>query len=175
MAVAAIPYVMAAMAAAGSIVQGQQAKYTAEAEQENQANNNKSIKNAAVAQYGDLSKGEQDTMENANLEGLDNQRKFIEARSRVNALAGASGTYGGSIDSSLRDLRQTRGHNMENIKSNRDVALHEVKQQAEQIRYGAGARLQNRVFSKPSSGMIAFQGISSGASAYVGSGGTFGD
>lgn len=155
---------------AGTALSMQNQKNIAEAEQELQAQNNAAIDRAAIAQYGDLSAAEDSIQEQASLEGLEQQKAAIQAKGRVNVLAASSGTYGGSIDSMLRDINATRGQNLTTIAKNRSTQLKEVKLQAEQIRYGAAANKSNRIFSKPSSGeMIAgvgLAGIQSGLSSY---------
>lgn len=171
---AAAPFIMMAVAAASTVAQSIQAGKTADAQAAAQEANNKSLSLAAVEQYNDLSPAERDIMESNNREGLEQQKQYIQSQGRVNLLAGSSGTYGGSVDSMLRDLTQTRGQNMATLQQNRTNQLAEIKTQAEQIRYGARANMTNRVFSKPSIALTAFSAVSSGASAYVGAGGSFG-
>lgn len=173
---AAIPvaYLVAASIATSVATAGismQQQKYNAEAQQEMQEQNNAAIDRAAIAQYGDLSAAEDSIQEQAALEGLEQQKAAIQAKGRVNVLAASSGTYGGSIDSMLRDITATRGQNLSTIAKNRSTQLKEVKLQAEQIRYGAAASKSNRVFSKPSSGemvaSVGLAGLQAGLSSYA--------
>lgn len=164
---AAVPIMigMAALSAASAGVSMQQQKYTAEAEQELQVQNNREIDRAAVRQYSDLSKQENEIQETAALESLEQQKQFIQARGRQLTMASATGTYGSSVDAMLRDLTQTKGQNLEQIRRNRATQLDDVRTQAEQIRFGARAQKGNRIFSKPSAGQF---GLAVGSAAVSG-------
>lgn len=159
---------------ASGIISGMQSRYDAEAQQEIQKNNNREIDRVAVANYSDLSRAETSIQESAALESLEQQKAYFKARGRVNVLAGSSGTAGGSVDSILRDLNQTKGQNISTITKNRRTQLDEIALQAEQIRQGAKASKSNRIFSKPSGGLIALNAVAQTADAgakYMGAGG----
>lgn len=159
---------------ASGIISGMQSRYDAEAQQEIQKNNNKEIDRAAVANYSDLSRAESSIQEGAALASLEQQKAYFKARGKATILAGASGTAGGSVDSILRDLNQTRGQNIATITKNRRTQLDEVALQAEQIRQSAKASKSNRIFSKPSGGLIALNAVAQTADAtskYLGAGG----
>lgn len=162
----AIGVVMAVMAVASTVYSGVQARKQAEAQEEQQRINNEVTMQSAVAQMGDLDAATKDTNEDASEEGLKTQADYIRNVSQVNLMAGASGTYGGSVDSMLRDLKTTRGRNMSAIVKNRDTQLGEIQKQAEQIRYGARANMDTRMFNKPSGFGIGLSAVASGVSAY---------
>lgn len=168
---AAVPIVMAVMAAASSGIQMQQQKLNMEAEEELQAQNNQELDRAAVRQYDELSAAEREIQTQASLDSLSVQKQYIQARGRQAAMSGASGTYGSSVDAMLRDLNQTRGQNLGTINHNREVQLKDIQLQAEQIRYGARAQKGNRIFNKPTTGQIGLAMASSATSAYYGAGG----
>jgi len=166
-ALVALPYVMAAVSAAGAIYSGVQQKNTVEAEEAQQAINNKNTTEAAIAAMGDLSPAQRDINHDSAEEGLKAQAEYIRNVSQVNVVSGASGTYGGSVDSMLRDLKTTRGRNMSAIVQNRNTQLAEVQKQAEQIRYGARANQDTRTFNKPSGFGIAVSAVGAGAQGYA--------
>ena len=174
MAVAALPFILGGLSAAQVFVQAEQTKLNAEAQAKAQEQNNQSIRLAAVQQYDDLSRAERDVIEQADLESLDQQRQHIQAQGRVNAMAGASGTYGGSVDSVLRDLVQTRGRNVAAIRSNKKTQLDDIRVQSEAIRFGARAQQGNRVFTKPKAGLVALSAGTAALSSYSAAGGRFG-
>ena len=161
-ALVALPYVMAAVSAAGAIYSGVQQKNTVEAEEAQQAINNKNTTEAAIAAMGDLSPAQRDINHDSAEEGLKAQAEYIRNVSQVNVVSGASGTYGGSVDSMLRDLKTTRA-----IVQNRNTQLAEVQKQAEQIRYGARANQDTRTFNKPSGFGIAVSAVGAGAQGYA--------
>lgn len=166
---AALPVVpvmigMAALSAASAGVQMQQQKYTAQAEQDLQAQNNAELDKAAIRQYSDLSVTEDEIQEQSALESLEQQKQYIQARGRQLVMAGASGTYGSSVDAMLRDLTQTKGKNLQIINRNRESQLKDIQTQAEQIRYGARAQKGNRIFNKPTLGQFAVTVGAAGAS-----------
>lgn len=159
---------------ASGVISGLQSRYDAEAQQKAQEVNNKEIDKTAVANYSDLSKAEVSIQEQAGLSSLEQQKAYFKARGKVNVLSGASGTAGGSVDSILRDLNQTKGQNIATITKNRRTQLDEIALQSEQIRQGAKASKSNRIFSKPSGGLIALNAIAQTADAgakYMGAGG----
>lgn len=174
MAVAAIPFILAGLSAASVVVQSNQQKAFAEAQAKAQDQNNKAIRASAIQQYDDLSRSERDAIDQADLESLEQQKLAIQAQGRVNVMSGASGTYGGSVDSVLQDLVQTRGKNIAAIRSNRDTQLEDIRIQSEGIRFGARARQGNRVFAKPRSGIVALQAVTAGVGSYAQAGGRFG-
>jgi biopolymer transport protein ExbD len=161
-----IPYIMAAVAAAGAAASGIQQRQLAEAQEEAQDKNNKQLALDAVAQYADLSAAEKDVHEESLDSSLQQQRAFLQAKGEIEVVAGASGTSGGSVDQMLRDLTQTKGRNLAAISNNRRNALSEIKVQAEQIRYGARARMTSRIFQKPSIGLIALNAANAGMQGY---------
>jgi len=170
----------AASAAAGglnvasSVAGGLQARYDAEAQQAVQAQNNKEIDKAALANYSDLSRAETSIQEQAGLESLEQQKAYFKTRGQVLVASGANGMSGGSVDTILSDLNRTKGINLATITKNRRTQLDEIALQAEQIRQGAKASKSNRIFSKPSGGMIALNAAAntaSSASNYLKTGG----
>lgn len=162
----ALPYIMAAVAVAGSVYAGVQQQNLADAEEAQQDKNNKNTTEAAIAAMGDLSPAQRDIQNDSAEEGLKSQADYIRNVSQVNLMSGASGTYGGSVDSMLRDLATTRGRNMSQIVKNRDTQLQDIQKQAEQIRYGARANQDTRLFNKPSGFGIAVSAIGAGAQGY---------
>lgn len=151
-----------ALAAAPSIIGGIQQRKMAEANKKAQDQQNEQLRVAAIQQYDDLSAEEISIREQSNLTGLEQQKQLLRAQAAENNIAGASGTYGGSVDSIMSDLRQTKGKNMASINNQRSAQLDGIKQQAESIRYGARAQMSNRIFHKPSWGEI---GLSAGVAA----------
>ena len=170
----AIPFILAGLTTAQVVMQGQEQKAMAEAQTKAQEQNNKSLRLAAVQQYDDLSRAERDAIDQSDRESLAQQKQALQAQGRINVMSGASGTYGGSVDSVLHDLVQTRGKNVAAIRSNRDTNLEDIRIQSEAIRFGARANQGNRIFSKPSSGAIALGAATSGLNSYAGAGGRFG-
>lgn len=164
----AIPVIMVVMSVATAVYSGVQQQQQAKAEEEQQNLNNKATMDSAIASYGDLTPQERDIETEAANGGLKAQSEYLRSVGSMNLVSGASGTYGGSVDSMLRDLKTTRGKNMSDVVSNRTTELDNVKAQAEQIRYGARANMQTRVFSKPSAlgiGLSAVSAAASGASS----------
>lgn len=164
--VAALPWIMMAVSAASAIYSGVQQGKVADANAEAQEKNNEALRVAAIQQYDDLSPAERDINEQSLEEGLAQKKQLIKERSRINLLAGASGTYGGSVDSMLSDLTRNYGQNISTIIRNRDTRLSEVAVQAEQIRYGARAQMTNRVFNKPSGVAIALDTAAAAGQGY---------
>lgn len=162
----AIPIITLVVAVAGSVYAGVKQQQMVNAEEEQQAINNKITTESAIAAMGDLSPAQRDINHDAAEEGIKSQADYIRNVSQVNLLSGASGTYGGSVDSMLRDLKTTRGRNMSAIVQNRNTQLAEVQKQADQIRYGARAQQDTRIFNKPSGFGIAVSAAGAGMQGY---------
>jgi hypothetical protein len=164
---AAIMVAAIVVSVASSVYSGMQASAQANAEEEQQRLNNKSTMEAAIASYGDLTPQERDIDAEAAQGGLKAQSEYLRSVGDMNLISGASGTYGGSVDSMLRDLKTTRGRNMSDVVANRSTELANVAAQAESIRYGARANMQTRIISKPTAlgmGLDAAGAAASGAS-----------
>lgn len=166
---------MGAQAAAGaagglntlaSFAGGMQARYNAEAEQKLQDQNNKEIDKAALENYSELSATEVSINRAAGESSLDQQKAFFKARGQQLVSSGASGTAGGSVDMVMKDLVATKGKNLSNIAFNRRQQLDEVVSQAKAIQQGAKAAKSNRIFNKPSMGMIALNTAAQAAESY---------
>lgn len=162
----AIPAIMLVVTVASAVYAGVSARNQASAEEEQQRLNNKSTSEAAVASYGDLSASERDLDTEAAQGGIKAQSEYLRSVGNMNVISGASGTYGGSVDSMLRDLKTTRGRNMSDVVANHTTGLDNVAAQAEQIRYGARANMQTRIFNKPSALGIGLGAVSAGADGY---------
>lgn len=150
-----------------SFAGGMQARYNAEAEQALQKQNNDEIDKAALENYSELSRSETEINRAAGESSLEQQKAFFKARGQQLVSSGASGTAGGSVDMVLKDLTSTRGKNLSTISFNRRQQLDEVVSQAESIRQGAKAAKSNRIFNKPSMGMIALNTAASAAEGYT--------
>ena len=167
MPVAAV-VVMTVISVASAVYSGVQQQKQANAEEEQQRINNKATMDAAIASYGDLTPQERDIDAEAAQGGLRAQAEYLRSVGDLNLISGASGTYGGSVDSMLRDLKTTRGRNMSDVVANRTTELDNVAAHAESIRYGARANMQTRVISKPTAlgiGLNAAGAAAQGASA----------
>ena len=123
----AIPWVLASIGTATAIKSGLDQRRAAEAQEDLQEAQNLNMRKAAAQQYNDLIPAQRDVFEAAGEESIGAQAAHFQARGRVNALAGASGTHGGAVDSMLRDLRVTHGRNLRNIAHNRDVELDSIR------------------------------------------------
>lgn len=162
----AIPIVMMVVAVAASVYSSVQASNMADAESEQQRLNNEATMEGAVASYGDLTPRERDIDKEASDGGIKAQADYLRSVGNMNVMSGASGTYGGSVDSMLRDLKTTRGRNMSDVVANRTTELDNVKAQAESIRYGARANMQTRLFSKPTGVGMALGAVGAAGSGY---------
>ena len=163
----AIPIITLVVAAGSAIYSGISASNQAHNEEEQQRLNNESTMKSAVESYGDLTAHERDADKEEARGGIKAQSDYLRSVGEMNVMSGASGTYGGSIDSMLRDLKTTRGRNISDVVANRTTELDNVKAQAEQIRYGARANMQTRVFSKPSAVGIGLSAVGAGAQGYA--------
>lgn len=163
----AIPIVMAVVAVASTVYGSVQASNLANAEEDQQRLNNQATMEGAIASYGDLSAHDRDINKEATDGGIKAQAEYLRSVGNMNVVSGASGTYGGSVDSMLRDLKTTRGRNMSDVVANRTTELDNVKSQADQIRYGARANMQTRIFSKPTVVGTALSAIGAGASGFT--------
>jgi hypothetical protein len=163
----AIPIITLVVAAGSAIYSGVAASNQANNEEEQQRLNNESTMKAAVESYGDLTPKERDADKEAAAGGIKAQSDYLRSVGEMNVMSGASGTYGGSIDSMLRDLKTTRGRNISDVVANRTTELDNVRAQAEQIRYGARANMQTRVFSKPSAVGTGLSAVGAGAQGYA--------
>lgn len=150
----------------GTYMSGRQERYNAEAQEALQAQNNREIDKAALENYSELSRAETGINMQAGESSLEQQKAFFKARGQQLVSSGASGTAGGSVDMVLRDLNTTKGKNLSTISYNRRQQLDEVVSQAESIRQGAKAAKSNRIFNKPSMGMIALNTAATAANSY---------
>lgn len=135
-----------------------------------QSENNKAMAIAAADSYDDLSPAEIDAQRQASELGLQNQADAIQAKGRVNVFAAASGTMGGSVDSSLFDIEATKDRNVNDILRQREAGLHSIKQQAESIRVGATQGQNRTAIEQPSwlqTGIQMGQQVVSGFDKYM--------
>jgi hypothetical protein len=167
MGVAAVPYIMMAVSAAAAAQQGMQARAQAKRQERAQSENNYIIRKAAAESYGDVAKAEEDIQVERHEMSLKNTAAFIKARGQVKVMAGATGTYGGAVDSMIRDLNQTRGANMGTLAHNTEVQLDKIRTQQENIRYGAQRQQGTQAFAKPSGFSIALSSIGAGMKGYA--------
>lgn len=164
---AAVPWIMGAMSVASAGVGMIQQSRIASAQQDAQDEQNKQIRMNAAQQYGELGAAEKEAQQESLDQGIAQQKELLQSKGRVNLLAGASGTYGGAVDSMLSDLDTSYGDNLSTITRNRNTQLEDIRTQAENIRYGAQRQQGTRVFSKPS-GVSAVAGLAmAGASGYM--------
>lgn len=164
----AVPAILAAVSAAAAIKTGLDARKSAQAAGDLQEEQNKNLRISAAQKYNDLIPAQRDTFETSAEDSIQAQAELFRAKGQVNVLAGASGTYGGSVDSMLRDLNATHGQNIRNIVHNRENEISGYKAQAEGIRYGAQREQGNRYFAKPSYLGIGASAVGSAASSYYG-------
>src|SRR6185369_3671799 len=121
------------VAAGSAIYSGVSASNQAKREEEQQNLNNESTMKAAVESYGDLTPKERDADKEEARSGIKAQSDYLRSVGDMNVMSGASGTYGGSVDVMLRDLKTTRGRNMSDIVANRTTELDNTRAQAESI------------------------------------------
>lgn len=145
-----MPYIMAAVAAGGAYVSAQQNAKAIDAAYEDQEEANLAARLLAADSYADLGAAKREIEDESLEASLAQQRDYIQAVGRVNLLAGASGTFGGSVDSMLRDIRQTRGANVSKIVKNRNTQLESLALDARNIERHGLASQTTRTFNKPS-------------------------
>lgn len=138
----------ATIAATSYQVYSTQQSAKAEADAQNQQN--KQVAKNAAASYDDLSPAEIDAISQANQQGLSQQADAIRAKGRVNLFAAASGTGGGSVDSMLYDIDAVEGRNLNQILSQRESGLFNIKNQAESLRQQAIGSQSRSAINAPS-------------------------
>ena len=146
-AIAAATTVAAAAASAYSMYSQSKA---ASAEAAAQTENNKKVAIAAADSYDDLSPAEIDLQRKAANLALQEQQDALQVKGRVNLFAAASGTMGGSVESSLFDVEQIKARNINTILREREAGLSSIKVQAEQTRQSAISQQTQRSVSGPS-------------------------
>lgn len=138
----------ASVAAAGYSTYSQMQSAKEEAAAQSELNKQQAVQ--AAAAYDDLTPAEIDANRQAQDEALSQQAQAIQAKGRVNVFAAASGTLGGSVDSLLYDVEQTKSQNINSILTQRESGLYSIKQQAEGIRQGAIGSQSRQAINSPS-------------------------
>lgn len=151
------------VAAAGYSTYSQMQSAKAEANAQSELNKQQAVQ--AAASYDDLTPAEIDANRQAQEEALRQQSEAIKAKGRVNVFAAAAGTMGGSVDSMLYDIEQTKSQNLNAILTQRESGLYSIKQQAEGIRQGAMNAQSRKAINSPSWLDV---GISTGTAAIKG-------
>ncbi|AWD90665.1 hypothetical protein [Pseudomonas phage Nerthus] len=149
----AIPFMMyaaVAASAASAYMSYDSSKKNAEAQTEQQEIHNRETAKAIDANYGELSKVEQDALLNEADDNIDLQKQFMQARGRVNTMAAASGTAGQSIDAQMLGLSRDRQTNLDSIQATRQSKLDNVTNQARQIKSQGTASMDYSPISRPS-------------------------
>lgn len=151
------------VAAAGYSTYSQMQAAKEEAKSQSELNKQQAVQ--AAASYDDLTPAEIDANRQAQEEALNQQAEAIQAKGRVNVFAAAAGTLGGSVDSMLFDIEQTKSQNINAILTQRESGLYSIKQQAEGIRQGAISSQSRKSINSPSWLDV---GISAGSAAIKG-------
>ena len=162
----AVPFVMMAVSAAGAYVQAEQQAKAVESAQADLEASNLAARLLTADSYADLGAAKREIEEESLEASLAQQKEYIQAVGRVNLLAGASGTFGGSVDSMLRDLRQTRGANVSKIVKNRNTQLEGLYLNAKNIERQGLASQTTRTFNKPSALATGLGVASAGLQGY---------
>jgi hypothetical protein len=146
----AVPLVMMGISAMGAYAQADQNAKAVDAAYRDQEEANLAARLLTADSYADLGAAKREIEEESLEASLTQQKEYIQAVGRVNLIAGASGTFGGSVDSMLRDLRQTRGANVSKIVKNRNTQLEGLYAEARNIERQGLASQTTRTFHKPS-------------------------
>ena len=146
---------------------------TSENQEEAQDDYNKSLKDDAIRQYAELDKKEAEAIESSYRESLQSQREYLEARSSIELQAAATGTYGKSVDSVIRDLNAGFGQRISDITTRRDKYLDNIDTEAfnlqQSVKRGSDYSIQQPAFmAATESGLGTFARTYSVASAVGG-------
>ena len=126
---------------------------------------NKSLRDDAIRQYAELDKKEADAIESSYKESLQSQREYLEARSSIELQAAATGTYGKSVDSVIRDLNAGFGQRISDITTRRNKYLDNVDTEAFNLQQ-AVARGSDYTIHQPSFMVATESGLSTFARTY---------
>lgn len=99
---------------------------------------NKSLRDDAIRQYAELDKKEVEAIESSYKESLEAQRSYLQARSSIELQSAATGTYGKSVDSVIRDLNAGFGQRISDITTRRDRFLTNIDTQAMNLKEAVG-------------------------------------
>lgn len=117
-----------------------------------------------VDNYHQLAGAEVDTLDASYDNSLSAQIQYLQAKSKAQNAAAASGVAGGSVDMLLGELSRQKDASMGAIIQNREAAFADINSQAKAIRSGANSNL--RAIKKPSAGAAIMKGIQTGLSVY---------
>lgn len=110
---------------------------------------NKQIRENAVANYQRIGLMEKEATQDARDSLIQNQVDMATKRGQIEALAAAAGTGGGSINTLVNDVYAGGGRNQGTIVENHSRELEGLKDQAEQVRRGAQAQMRQTSIQKP--------------------------
>ena len=105
---------------------------------EAQEDYNKSLRDDAIRQYAELDKKEVEAIESSYKESLEAQRNYLQARSSIELQSAATGTYGNSVDSVIRDLNAGFGQRIADITTRRNRYLDNIDTQATNLKEATG-------------------------------------
>ena len=111
---------------------------TSQDQVEAQEDYNKSLRDDAIRQYAELDKKEVEAIESSYKESLEAQRNYLQARSSIELQAAATGTYGNSVDSVIRDLNAGLGQRISDITTRRNRYLDNIDTQAINLKESTG-------------------------------------
>lgn len=157
--------VIGGAAIANSIMSGAAERKQADTDETVRQENNREVRLDTARQYKALADQEIDAAEDSARKSLAARRDAMKALATAKVQAGASGTFGGSIDAQIADLNTTGGRNLDTITRNYETARKNIQTNAENIEAQGRARIDNRKIMKPSWGGIFLGGAVSGASA----------
>lgn len=110
---------------------------------------NKQIRENAVANYQKINLMEKEATGDARESLVQNQVDMATKRGQIEALAAAAGTGGGSINTLVNDVYASGGRNQGTIVENHSRELEGLKDQAEQVRRGAQSQMRQTSIQKP--------------------------
>lgn len=110
---------------------------------------NKQIRENAVANYQKINLMEKEATGDARESLVQNQVDMATKRGQIEALAAAAGTGGGSINTLVNDVYASGGRNQGTIVENYSRELEGFKDQADQVRRGAQSQMRQTSIQKP--------------------------